>query len=54
MGASIDALVTAGDLELFTSGGSQDVIRTFALLGDPLTPARVQPVRRTYLPVVQR
>jgi Peptidase family C25 len=54
MGAPIGALVTAGDLELFMSGDCcQDAIRTFALLGDPLTPARVQPARRTYLPIIK-
>jgi hypothetical protein len=54
MTTSVGALTIAGDLELFTHGGCcQDAIRTFALLGDPLTLARVQPARRTYLPIIK-
>lgn len=38
----IGALMLAGYLELFTVGGrGQESLRTFALLGDPRTPARV-------------
>jgi hypothetical protein len=45
----------AGYQELFTNSACcQDTLRTFALLGDPLTRARVQPARRTYLPVTMR
>jgi hypothetical protein len=53
--AQLGALVRSGELELFTHGTCcQDTLRTFVLLGDPLTPARVMPAKRTYLPVVDR
>jgi hypothetical protein len=55
MTARIGALTAAGYLDLFTSGGCcQDALRTFALLGDPLTAARVRPARRVYLPGIRR
>ena len=53
--ARIGALTAAGYLDLFTSGGCcQDTLRTFALLGDPLTPARIRPAQRVYLPGIRR
>ncbi|MFL5802814.1 MAG: C25 family cysteine peptidase, partial [Roseiflexaceae bacterium] len=53
--AALGELVRAGELELFTHGNCcQDTLRTFVLLGDPLTSARVMPAERTYLPVVDR
>jgi hypothetical protein len=55
MTAPIGALTAAGYLDLFTSGGCcQDALRTFALLGDPLTAARVRPAQRVYLPGIRR
>jgi hypothetical protein len=55
MTARIGALTAAGYLELFTNSGCcQDALRTFALLGDPLTTARVRPAQRVYLPGVRR
>jgi hypothetical protein len=55
MKATVGTLVNAGYLELFTTGGCcQDSLRTFALLGDPLTPARVRPAQRTFLPITSR
>jgi hypothetical protein len=55
MSATLGQLTSAGYLELFTQGGCcQDTLRTFALLGDPLTPARVQPAKRVYLPTIRR
>jgi hypothetical protein len=55
MSAAVGTLANAGYLELFTkSGCCQDSLRTFALLGDPLTPARVQPARRVYLAAIGR
>lgn len=49
-------LTLAGYTELFTRGGTccQDTLRTFLLLGDPLTELRVQPANRVYLPHLQR
>ncbi len=52
----IGELVMAGYLELFTAGGrGQDSLRTFALLGDPRTPAQVQAsgVTELFLPVMR-
>jgi hypothetical protein len=55
MTARIGALTAGGYLELFTSGGCcQDALRTFVLLGDPLTTARVRPAQRVYLPGIRR
>jgi hypothetical protein len=55
MSATLGSLTLAGDLELFTAAGCcQDTIQTFALLGDPLTTARVLPAARSYLPVARR
>lgn len=52
----IGALTLAGYLELFTAGGrGQESLRTFALLGDPRTPAQVQAtgVSEVFLPVMR-
>lgn len=55
LGATLGALTVAGGLELFTAGGCcQDTLQTFALLGDPLTVARVLPATRSYLPLARR
>jgi hypothetical protein len=55
MTVRIGALTAAGYLDLFTNGGCcQDTLRTFALLGDPLTTARVRPAQRVYLPEISR
>ncbi len=53
--ATLGQLTSAGYLELFTTGSCcQDTLATFALLGDPLTKARVQPARRVFLPAGRR
>ena len=41
-------------MELFSSHCCDDTLATFALLGDPLTKARVQPARRVFLPTGRR
>lgn len=51
----LGGLVQAGYLELFANGGCcEDALRTFSLLGDPRTPARVEGARRSYVPSVRR
>ncbi|HEY0739301.1 MAG TPA: C25 family cysteine peptidase [Herpetosiphonaceae bacterium] len=53
--ATLGELTLAGYRELFTRGSCcQDTLRTFALLGDPLTRARVQPLSRVWVPQVGR
>ncbi|MEO7909411.1 MAG: C25 family cysteine peptidase [Roseiflexaceae bacterium] len=53
--ATLGQLTSAGYLELFTTGTCcQDTLATFALLGDPLTKARVQPAQRVFLPTGRR
>jgi hypothetical protein len=53
--ATLGQLTAAGYLELFTAGSCcQDTLATFALLGDPLTKARVQPAQRVFLPAEWR
>jgi hypothetical protein len=53
--ATLGQLTASGYLELFTAGGCcQDALATFALLGDPLTIAQVQPARRVFLPASRR
>jgi hypothetical protein len=53
--ATLGQLTAAGYLELFSAGNCcQDTLATFALLGDPLTKARVQPARRMFLPSGRR
>lgn len=49
--APLGSLVEAGYRHVsFNKACCQDVIRTFLLLGDPLTPARVQPLPMIYMP----
>ncbi|HEU4328750.1 MAG TPA: C25 family cysteine peptidase [Roseiflexaceae bacterium] len=50
----LGTLAAAGYLEVFGQADQVGVypIRTFALLGDPLTPARVAPIQPIYAPVV--
>lgn len=55
--AKIGALVEAGNVELLTqSACCQDTLKTFLLLGDPLTTVRVYPgaIPQLYLPLIQR
>jgi hypothetical protein len=53
--ASVGTLVAAGYLELFTASSCcQDTLRTYALLGDPMTSLQVVAAERVYLPIVQR
>jgi hypothetical protein len=53
MQAKLGALVQAGYTYLVTQRTCcQDIARTFLLLGDPLTPARVQPLESLYLPAM--
>ncbi|RIK36533.1 MAG: hypothetical protein DCC57_22405 [Chloroflexi bacterium] len=48
-------LVTGGYFELLTNSVCcQDVLRTYVLLGDPLTPARVMPLEVAHLPLISR
>jgi hypothetical protein len=48
-------LVAAGYFELLTNSiCCQDVLRTYVLLGDPLTPARVLPLDVAHLPLISR
>lgn len=48
-------LVAGGYFELLTNSACcQDVLRTYVLLGDPLTPARVLPLDVAHLPLVSR
>lgn len=55
MQSTLGELVTAGYLKLHANETCcQEALRTFVLLGDPLTPARVLPAQRTYLPITQR
>lgn len=49
--APLGALTTAGYLELFSHGSDLDALRTFLLLGDPLTPARIFATLHFYLPL---
>lgn len=53
--ATLGDLTLAGYQELFMRGTCcQDTLRTFTLLGDPLTKARVQPLQQVWLPSVRR
>ncbi|MBK9711591.1 MAG: hypothetical protein IPO81_09745 [Kouleothrix sp.] len=55
LSATIGQLTAAGAIELFQNGlCCQDSLSTYALLGDPLTRARVLPARRVYLPASWR
>jgi hypothetical protein len=49
----IGQLTLAGYLELYTQGNCcQDTLRTYVILGDPLTPVRALPASRVALPSV--
>ncbi len=53
--ANLGELTGASLRELFTNGGCcQDALRTFALLGDPLTPVRISGAERVYVPLAGR
>jgi hypothetical protein len=53
--AAVGGLVQAGYVELFERGNCcQDALRTFVLLGDPLTQMRMSAARSLYLPLMQR
>ena len=55
--AKMGALIEAGNLELLTQGACcQDTLKTFLLLGDPLTTVQVYPgaIPELYLPLVRR
>ena len=52
--AKLGALTEAGYQEVFASGTNFDVNKTFAFMGDPLTPARIAPVDAIYLPKLNR
>ncbi len=59
MAATLGQLIQAGYFEVITgtlSGNTccRDVAQTFLLLGDPLTPALVEPLQFIYLPTVHR
>jgi hypothetical protein len=55
MEAKLGALVQAGYTYLLTEQNCcQDIPHTFTLLGDPLTPARVQPLDALFLPSLER
>lgn len=52
---TLGLLTTAGMLNLFTRGTCcQETLRTYALLGDPMTMARVATAERVFLPMVAR
>lgn len=52
---TLGALTIAGLFTLFSEGTCcQDALRTYALLGDPMTAARVATAERTFLPLVVR
>jgi hypothetical protein len=51
--ATLGSLVQAGYRDLFETGlCCQDAIRTYVLLGDPLTHARIVPAQRVFLPII--
>ena len=53
--AKLGMLIQSGYIELVTDHPCcQDIAKTFLLLGDPLTPARVQPLHVKYLPEMHR
>ena len=49
--APLGALTSAGYLELFSHGSYLDTLRTFLLLCDPLTLARIFVSQHLYLPL---
>lgn len=52
--AKMGALTKAGYQTVFSSGQNLDVNKTFVLMGDPLTPARITPVGAVYMPLTAR
>jgi hypothetical protein len=50
----LGALLEAGYDRLLASSESQDALRTFLLLGDPLTPLRYRAGTGTWLPIIRR
>ncbi len=55
MKAHLGELVAAGYDDLRQNNACcQDMLQTFLLLGDPLTPARIQPMGSLYLPLIMR
>lgn len=53
--AQVGSLAASGYLELFAHGACcQETLRTYALLGDPLTPARALRAQQIFLPAVGR
>jgi hypothetical protein len=55
MKAHMGELVAAGYDDLRQHNTCcQDMLQTFLLLGDPLTPARIQPMDSIYLPLINR
>jgi hypothetical protein len=48
--AKLGALVQAGYKEVFHTGTNLDVTKTFAMMGDPLTYARVNAINTMYMP----
>ena len=52
--AKLGALTAAGYKEVFKSGNNLDATKTFAVMGDPLTAARVIPISTVYLPKLDR
>ena len=55
LSARVGALALAGYTELFTNGFCcQDAISTYALLGDAMQLARVEPSQSLYVPVARK
>jgi hypothetical protein len=53
--ATLDDLVQAGYMELYLEAGCcQETLRTYALLGDPLTKVQAFAAHPVYLPILQR
>lgn len=52
--AKLGALINAAYMEVIKSGANLDVNRTFLLLGDPFTPARVEPFTILHLPEIRK
>ena len=55
--AKVGALIEAGNIELLTQGACcQDTLKTFLLLGDPLTTVRAYPnaIPEVYLPIIKK
>jgi hypothetical protein len=52
--AKLGALTAAGYNKVLASGNNLDVTKTFVLLGDPLTAARITPLDVSYIPKLAR